>query len=238
MQGNLLQANLTAINELTRIDYVFSSAPICDDIALVRNALEGVTTVFQDEIHARPAVEEYGDLQYTPTGELVGAMKRCYSFIKQGEWHLYTGFKVGNIITEWIGQVQFDPQVMGFIEGAPPIPSENLTEEAGDDFNDATALEIIEAENVTYTVSSEKEQGYNTALSFAASIGVEGDIDSLIAPLGFGISFPIEFNLNASTGGNFEASQGWSSAESQGRGIKHPCKINYTSASWKAQALR
>ncbi len=219
LEVNRLEPNTTAINELTRIDYIFSTAPICDDIALVRNALEGVTTVFQDEIHARPAVEEYGDLQYTPTGELVGAMKRCYSFIKQGEWHLYTGFKVGNIITEWIGQVQFDPQVMGFIEGAPPIPSENLTEEAGDDFNDATALEIIEAENVTYTVSSEKEQGYNTALSFAASIGVEGDIDSLLAPLGFGISFPIEFNLNASTGGNFEASQGWSSAESQGRGI-------------------
>jgi len=219
LQGNLLEPNPTAINELTRIDYIFSTAPICDDIPLVRNALEGVVTSFQDTIHARPTVEEYGDLQYTPTGELVGALKRCYSFIKQGQWHLYTGFKVGNIITEWIGQVQFDPQVMGFVEGAPPIPSENLTEDMGDDFDDATALEIIEAETVSYTISSEKEQGYSTALSFAASIGVEGDIDSLLAPLGFGISFPIEFSLNASTGGNFESSQGWSSAESQGAAI-------------------
>lgn len=221
LQGNQLIPNRTQSEELRRIDYVFSTAPICDDIALIRNAIEGVKTDFQDVIQSRPAVEEYGDLQYTALGDLVGSMKRSYSLIKDGDWRLYTGFKVGNILTEWVGQVQFDPQVMGFVEGAPPIPSENLTEDAGDDFNDATALEIIEAENVTYTLSSEKEQGYNTSLSFAASIGVEGDINTLLAPLGFGISFPIEFNLKAMTGGQFESSQAWSSSESQGRGINN-----------------
>ncbi|NEO31322.1 MAG: hypothetical protein F6K36_12990 [Symploca sp. SIO3C6] len=53
----------------------------------------------------------------------------------------------------------------------------------------SSSLEIIEAESVTYTLSSEKEQGYNTSLAFATSIGVEGEIDTLVAPLGFGISF-------------------------------------------------
>lgn len=128
LQGNHLMPNRSDSDELQRIDYIFSTAPIGDDIALVRKALEGVRTSFQDVIHSRPAVEEYGDLQYTATGDLVGAMKRSYSFINAGNWQLYTGFKVGNIITEWIGQVQFDPQVMGYVEGAPPIPSEGRTD--------------------------------------------------------------------------------------------------------------
>ncbi|NER30696.1 MAG: LamG domain-containing protein, partial [Symploca sp. SIO1C4] len=89
LQVNNLQPNRTATEQLNRLDYTFSTAPIGNDIALIRNAIEGVATNFQDTIDSRPAVEEYGDLQYTPTGDLVGAMKRSYSFIKDGEWKLY-----------------------------------------------------------------------------------------------------------------------------------------------------
>ncbi|MFH8336339.1 hypothetical protein [Streptomyces sp. AM6-12] len=35
---------------------------------------------------------------------------------------------MGDLVTEWVGQAQFDPQLMGYIEGAPPVPSENLTD--------------------------------------------------------------------------------------------------------------
>jgi hypothetical protein len=144
LRGNQLTASRppTASGQPMRLSYIYSTAPIGNDAALVRNALAGVATPFQTVIHSRPAVAEYGDLQYNAMGDLVGAMKRCYSFITNGAWHLFTGFKVGNLLTEWIGQVQFNPQVMGYIEGAPPVPGENLTESASDDFNDATSLEL------------------------------------------------------------------------------------------------
>lgn len=221
LRGNQLVANRQS-NGASRLKYIFSTAPICEDIAIVRNALAGIQTRFQDVIHSRPVVEEYGDLQYNTVGDLVGSQKRCYSYIKNGQWYLLTGFKVGNLISEWVSQVQYDPQVMGYIEGAPPVPGENLTEGGGrfEDFMGATSLEVMEAENVTYTISSEKESGFDTSLSFAASIGVDTSVTLVIAPLGIGyLQEAAEVQVGAQTSGRWETSQGWSSAETQGHGI-------------------
>lgn len=217
LRGNQLTASTGKQSE--RLSYVYSTAPIGNDAALVRNALAGVVTPFQTVIHSRPAVAEYGDLQYNAMGDLVGAMKRCYSFITNGAWNLLSGFKVGNLLTEWIGQVQFNPQVMGYIEGAPPVPGENLTESAGEDFRDATSLEVVEAENVTYTISSSQESGFDTSLSFSASLGADNSLTLVIAPLGFGyLQTAAGLKVSAKTSGKFDTSQGWSSAESQGHG--------------------
>jgi hypothetical protein len=219
LRGNALVASNPS-NPAFRLKYILSTAPIADDAAIVRNALAGIQTRFQDVIHSRPVVEEYGDLQYNAMGDLVGSQKRCYSFIKNGQWYLLTGFKVGNLVSEWVSQVQYDPQVMGYIEGAPPVPGENLTESAGDDFTAATSLEIVEAENVTYTISSEKESGFDTSLSFAASIGVDTTTTLVLAPLGIGIlQDAAEVQVGAQTSGRWDTSQGWSSSETQGHGI-------------------
>ena len=66
-------------------------------------------------------------MQLDSDANQIAVYKRCYSLIQSGQWQLITGFKVGNLISEWVGQVQFDPQIIGYIEGAPPVPSENLT---------------------------------------------------------------------------------------------------------------
>ena len=55
-----------------------------------------------------------------------------------------TGFKVGDLSVEWVGQAQFDPQLMGYIEGAPPVPSENLTVDA-DGYTGASSVTLTEA---------------------------------------------------------------------------------------------
>jgi hypothetical protein len=139
-----------------------SDAPISLDAPQVRNAIGGSRTALNALINSAPAVHEYADLQYTSDGDLLGIFKRCYSYIQNGQWNLLTGFKVGDMSTEWIGQVQFAPQIIGYIEGAPPVPSENLTLQ--DTYNEASSIELQSAQSTNYTYDA------TTAGSFLANL--------------------------------------------------------------------
>ena len=106
-------------------------------------------------------------MQRLEDGSLIGVHKRCYAYTKDGKWLLLTGYKVGNLITEWIGQAQFDPQVIGYIEGAPPVPSENLTEgyySTSRTFNGSSEVTVNESESVNYSVSTSKQSGFSLRL--------------------------------------------------------------------------
>ncbi len=186
---------------------VISTAPISDDIALVQSALGGVTTQFHDVIHSRPTVQEYGDLQYDSNGNMIGVLKRCYSYIKNGKWHLLTGYKVGNLVSEWIGQVQADPQIIGYIEGAPPVPSENLTGTSMklsevEDYSESSVIEIEEAEEVNYIYSSSRETGFNMSFALKAVAGFKSKTSA-----GFGMTTSVEeTNITAGLKTSFEHS--------------------------------
>jgi hypothetical protein len=180
---------------------VLSTAPISQDTAIIRSALAGVKTQFHETIHSSPAVQEYSDLQYDIEGNLIGIQKRCYSYIKNGQWNLLTGYKVGNLITEWIGQVQADPQIIGYIEGAPPVPSENLT---GEDPYNETSIQLVEADSVNYIYSSSKESGFDMSMETVARLGLSQSTTG-----GIGLETQIA-DVTTYIGGKatFESSQG------------------------------
>ncbi|BAY64862.1 hypothetical protein NIES22_49620 [Calothrix brevissima NIES-22] len=188
---------------------VLSTAPISEDTAIIRSALAGVKTQFHDTIHSSPGVQEYSDLQYDIKGNLIGIQKRCYSYIKNGQWHLLTGYKVGNLITEWIGQVQAAPQIIGYIEGAPPVPSENLTEksmtpDAGVDPYNASAIQLVESDTVKYIYSSSKESGFDMSIEMKRSVGVSDEIS-----VGLGVEKQIlELEGNVHLKNAFSSAQG------------------------------
>lgn len=208
-------------NHLTPEDtsYILSTAPIGPDTPQVRSALAGVKTAFHGKIQSQPGIEEYGDLQYDSAGNLIGTFKRCYSVIEAGRWHLITGFKVGDLSTEWIGQVQFAPQLLGYIEGAPPVPSENLTATSyvyGEfaDYTGATAVEFTQAESTTYTYSASQDQGADLAVEFKLGgvIGAEADTGLLYQTKALDIQNVIGLH------GNFETSWSWLSEATTGVG--------------------
>ena len=203
--------------------FVVSDAPISYDSYQVRNALLAVKTAFHDKIHAQPGVQEYGDMQYDAEGNLIGILKRCYSYVKDGKWHLVTGYKVGNLITEWIGQVQFNPELKGFIEGAPPVPSENLTAGPIDpslfDYAGSAAVEVVEAESVSYNYATSKEAGLSASFGLSASLGVDTTVLLITAPLGIGTAQEVaDVNVLVGLEGKFNAAAGWSSENSVGVG--------------------
>ncbi|MFC0843838.1 LamG-like jellyroll fold domain-containing protein [Streptomyces noboritoensis] len=115
LRGN----DLTLHDAPRRPAAVLSTAPVSSDTAQVRSALAAMRTPFHETVSGAPAVAEYADMQYTAKGEAFGVLKRAYGYLRDGRWHLVTGYKVGDLVSEWVSQVQFDPQLVGYIEGAP-----------------------------------------------------------------------------------------------------------------------
>jgi hypothetical protein len=204
---------------ITGASYLLSTAPISDDAPMVRSALAGVRTNFHGLIQSQPGVQEYGDMQYDIDGNLIGVYKRCYSVIKNGQWQLLTSFKVGDLITEWIGQMQTTPQLIGYIEGAPPVPSENLTATGyivGEitDYTGASSVELTQANSTNYTYSASKEEGAD--FSFETKLGF---MVGTKANVGFGVaveSVDVENVIGAHI--NLESSWGWLNEASTGVG--------------------
>lgn len=208
---------------VTDATFVVSDAPIGHDTFQIRNVLLAVRTDFHDTLQGQPGVQEYGDLQFDSEKNLIGILKRTYSFIKNGQWYLVTGFKVGNLVTEWIGQVQFNPELKGYIEGAPPVPSENLTagpvNPAVSDYTGVSSVEVVEAESVTYTYATSKEAGLNASFGLSAKFGVDTTVLLITAPLGIGTATEVsDVNVLVGLEGKFDAAAGWSSENTVGIG--------------------
>ena len=102
-------ANLSLVDDHTEDNFkqVLSTAPVATEIPQIRSALTGVITPYHGTLQSRPQVVEYGDVQKNEDGTLNGILKRCYSFIDAtGTWHRMTGYKVGNLVSQWYSQAQ------------------------------------------------------------------------------------------------------------------------------------
>jgi len=177
--------------------HVLSTAPVGLEIPQVRSALAGVETRYHCVTESSPAVREYGDLQTGSDGQMRGVLKRCYGFIRDGKWTLVSGFKVGDLESDWISQIQYAPQLEGYIEGAPPVPSENLTirlPHLGQTYELASTIEVADADNTQRSFAIARERGVDTSASLKAGIGVGFG--------GFG-------KLTAGFEGSLETSAGW-----------------------------
>jgi hypothetical protein len=203
LRGNTLTLNGTPTPRL-------STAPIAEDTPQVRSALTGVQTPFNIAVGGTPSVAEYADMQSDSLGGLTGVMKRCYSYLRGDRWVLHTGFKVGDLITTWVAQAQFNPQVVGYIEGAPPVPSENLVKVPDSaDYTDRSKVTFVQADNTTNTMSSSKRGSVDAAIKASFEIGSKLDVSVVLAPAGFGKTFKGEMK-NLFTGGvDLKFSHGW-----------------------------
>ncbi|MEV0728287.1 LamG domain-containing protein [Polymorphospora sp. NPDC050346] len=192
---------------------VLSTAPVSTDTAEVRSALTGIRTAFHDLVGNSPGVAEYADVQRIPHRGVRGVMKRCYAYQQDGRWHLVTGYKVGNLISKWVGQAQFDPQLVGYIEGAPPVPSENLVKRPGtDDYVDASTVSFVQAEEVTNTLSSSRETSMDVSAKMKFSWEVSADVLNITAPLGFGTAQPmVKLAMEGNLEFGLDYSNGWTS---------------------------
>jgi hypothetical protein len=158
--------------------YVDSEAPISDESPVVRNVYSDNVTDFQEAARGTPSVVEYGDAQRRRGGSLFAVRKRAYLYVCES-LVMRPGFRVGDLDLVYIGQVQTAPTLIGFIEGAPPVPSENLSRplyDSGIAYNgyaDASVITLTQAETTTLSFST-RDSSTTQLQSFNGSAGFFG----------------------------------------------------------------
>lgn len=106
------------------------------------------------------------------TGRKTAMLRRFLAAPAGAGVELLAQKRVEQLELKWIGNAQFKPTLLGYIEGAPPVPSENLTVDPPS-YNGAAAVELEIAEEVRYGWSREVDSGWGVSLS--AFIGAEKD---------------------------------------------------------------
>ena len=155
---------------------VLSAAPVADEGPRVLNIYGGQPTDFQTTAIGTPAVIEYGDARLAPGGAPSAVLKRGYYYASQNV-ALEPGFLVGVLDLVYLGQVQTDATLQGYIEGAPPVPSENLsrpfyntTASGYTGYFNASTITLNEADSTNIQFSSSDTTGI-VAFDIAASLG-------------------------------------------------------------------
>jgi len=198
-----------------------SEAPISNEAGIVLNALGGIETRFLTRISAGPAVVEYADTQLDYRKEAFSIYKRCYIYLDQnGIVQEDTSFKVGDLSRVYLGQVQSKPSLIGYIEGAPPLPSENLTRPyyesatAYTNYNNIATVLLSEADNTSVAFSSTRQSGSQLAF------GIKGGF-ALGSKVAAGAVFVMGRLADASFSIGPASDINWSTSESTDTGITY-----------------
>jgi hypothetical protein len=106
---------------------------------------------------------EYSTIGVEPGSQKkLAIMRRLLAGPAAGGGLLLSDKRVETLDLQWIGNGQFAPTLLGYIEGAPPVPSENLT--LNPDYNGATAVELIVSEDTEYRWNRSESTGLGSSL--------------------------------------------------------------------------
>ncbi len=227
--GNHLNLSLTTTEGAEQF-WLRRAAPVADDAPVVRHLLGGAKTSWSAAgVTGAAAAAEYGDMQTDADGNLKGVQKRATVFSQatggdEGEedtgWRTRTGYKTGDIDLIYIGQAQSDPTLIGYIEGAPPVPSENLTMPhwtspiAYNNYVNTSTVTLTEAQNTVTTFSADYDRGFDMVVNAGITAGF-----SFGATVGTGVAFGgfadlelemAKFSLDVGAKATFEHTLGWS----------------------------
>ncbi len=139
--------------------YTPSTAPVANEGPEVRNLYGGPVTEFQEPLEGTPSVLEYGETEPGDGDTPLALFKRAYIYVNPS-LRVDTRYGMGELDLIYLGQVQTNPTLIGFIEGPPPVPSENLSRPLYTNlfqhnaYFDASSVSITRAEVTGFTFSS------------------------------------------------------------------------------------
>ncbi len=170
-QGYISSSNWVTLSEASDDVTLRYPVPVGEDSALCINASNNVPSAASEQV----------TLTSTPAAvEFANGTQRNYAFINnKQEIIIDTGFKTGEVEYIYLGQIQFEPQVVGYIEGAPPVPSENLTVEAPsnpDKYFGTCRVELEDGEEKHYAAINSFNIGGSLDLNLDLSIDLGEDL--------------------------------------------------------------
>jgi len=108
-------------------------------------------------------------------------MRRCTAVASSNGVDLWAQERLDELELAWIGNAQFEPTLLGYIEGAPPVPSENLTIEP-EGYSGATSVSVETSEEVALSWNRSKESSHGFSLDLFLGFQQEFD-QGLVIPL-------------------------------------------------------
>jgi hypothetical protein len=103
---------------------------------------------------------EYGTFDINPvTKQKSAMMRRMFAYPTADGVKLLTNKRIETLELLWIGNAQFAPTLLGYIEGAPPVPSENMNIDGDYQYNGATSVELTTTEDVEYSWNRSEDTG-------------------------------------------------------------------------------
>lgn len=107
---------------------------------------------------------------------------------------------VGQLGLTYLGQIQTQPNLIGFIEGAPPVPSENLTRPYWASttgapymkYLDTSKVSLVKSTSLTESTSDTTEGTFH--YSSSVSVGIVTDVE---AEIGGDVPFVVQYELGA-----------------------------------------
>lgn len=160
--------------------------------------------VAPDNNSSNVAIVEYSRVEVDDQQKRSVMLKRCAVLPGEDSIHLLDEKRIEELDLKWVGNAQIKPTLVGYIEGPPPVPSENLTEE--DDYNGAAAVELIQASDVEYSWTREQDVSTGAEIelflgirsSTSAGVGVQTSIEEVDSGMKSAADFAYHWQ-NAST---------------------------------------
>ena len=160
--GNTSITNDTSfpvIREGTSGEYVINSLPLSQGIDNVSpDSL--VTSVEYNTYHVDPITQKQSAM-----------MRRMFAYPTENGAQLLQDKRIENLELLWIGNAQFAPTLLGYIEGAPPVPSENMNIDGDYQYNGATSVQLTTTEDVEYSWNRAQDTGLGANID--VFVGVE-----------------------------------------------------------------
>lgn len=152
--------------------------PVSNEGALIQNIYGGPLTYLSASTIGRIAAGSYAVASGTGTRQGKAMLKRAYVLDPNASPE--RPIDIGLLDLIYVGQVQTDPTLIGYIEGAPPVPSENLSRPYYLSQTGAAYTAYNGTASVTLTQQSSRKIAYSssttttTDIDFKAAIGLFG----------------------------------------------------------------
>ncbi len=118
---------------------------------------------------------EYSSIGVSAEGRKQALMRRFFGFTTGGEVQLLPEQRVEELTLQWVGNPQITPTLLGYIEGAPPVPSENFTAEDAD-YNGATTVTLSQSEETSY--HWQRSEAQSSAFNMDGFVGAAWSLEA------------------------------------------------------------
>ncbi len=167
------EANLVGYWPLDFVDNMATPATVKDMTGTQTGQVDQAVLVMDNMLplsESALVVTEYSTIGIEPgTQQKAAIMRRLLGLPTRQGAKLFADQRVEMLELKWVGNAQFAPTLLGYIEGAPPVPSENLTEE--DDYNGATSVELTVTDDLEFSWNRAQESGGGVSTEFFVGVG-------------------------------------------------------------------